>query len=286
MRARFVAALVAALGLLVPIASPVMAGDCQTEGGSNGNVLEFTETCATDPGGDPGNSGPNAPADDSPDPYTAYKWVSVCASDPNITPADLDCAATFNCPDPEHRPYQLWGRLPDGAWMVVTTGCHNEPPAIEPPVVEPPTVTPGNVLTALRRVGLPELTTVVQPAGKTLVNFDTNFYTEPRPVTLTLTLLGQRVEVEATPARYRWDFGDGTSASTADPGAAYPELSVTHRYDDARVTVHPSVETTYTARFRVRGGDWQDVGGTVTAVGPTTALRVAEATGLLSGNHR
>ncbi len=92
--------------------------------------------------------------------------------------------------------------------------------------------------------------------------------------------------MEATPATYRWEFGDGTSARTADPGAAYPELAVTHRYVDARVTVHPSVETTYTARFRVRGGDWQDVGGTVTAAGPPTALRIAEATGLLSGEHR
>ncbi len=51
------------------------------------------------------------------------------------------------------------------------------------------------------------------------------------------------------------------------------------------MTVHPSVETTYTARFRVEGGDWQDVGGTVTAAGPATVLRIAEATPLLSGER-
>ena len=76
--------------------------------------------------------------------------------------------------------------------------------------------------------------------------------------------------------------------TTTEPGAAYPELAVTHRYVDARVTVQPSVATTYTARFRVAGGgggEWQDVGGTVTASGPPTALRVAEAIPVLSGDH-
>ena len=206
----------------------------------------------------------------------------MCTSDPRVNPGDVDCAAALGCPDPQQRLWQLWGRLPNGNWTTVTTGCFGG----TPPAYKPPTVTPGQVLEALRRVGLPELPTVVQPAGKTLVNFDTNFYTEPRPVTLTLTLLGQRVQVEATPTTYRWDFGDGATATTSEPGAAYPNLAITHRYADARVTVHPSVETTYTARFRVGGGDWQDVGGTVTAAGPATALRIAEATPLLSGEHR
>ena len=240
------------------------------------------ETCTTNPGGDPGQSGPNQPASETPSPFVAYEWASICAIQPGISPGDLDCVAAFSCADPDQRLWQLWGRLRNGDWRTVTTGCFGG----APPAYEPPTVTPGDVLTALRRVGLPELTTVVQPEGKTLVNFDTNFYTEPVPVTLTLTLLGQRVDVEATPATYRWDFGDGTTVTTSDPGAAYPDLSITHRYADAGVTVRPHVTTTYTARFRVRGGAWQDVGGTVTVPGPATALRVAEATPLLSGEHR
>ncbi len=227
---------------------------CSIESGAQDSYYTFTGNCTTDPGGDPGGSGPNGSAgDSSSDPYRAYEWASICTSNPNINPGDVDCAAALSCPDPQQRLWQLWGRLPDGSWTTVTTGCFGG----TPPAYEPPTVTPGDVLTALRRVGLPKLATVVQPADKTLVNFDTNFYTVPRPVRLTLTLLGQRVEVEATPTTYRWDFGDGTAATTADPGAAYPELTVTHRYADARVTVHPSVQTTYTARFRVRGGDWR-----------------------------
>ena len=244
-----------------------------------GGEIGIAVTCTEPGGGDPDVPAGNGSS--APDPYTAYRWASICTPDPNVPPGAVECAAALICPDPQQRMWQLWGRLPDGSWRTVTTGCFGG----TPPVYEPPTVTPGDVLTALRRVGLPELSTVVQPADKTLVNFDTNFYTEPQPVTLTLTLLEQQVQVEATPASYRWDFGDGTSATTTDPGSAYPELTITHRYDDARVTVHPSVQTTYTARFRVEGGDWQDVGGTVTAAGPATALRIAEATPLLSGDH-
>ena len=150
---------------------------------------------------------------------------------------------------------------------------------------EPPTVTPGMVLDELRRVGLPALEVEVQPAGKTLVNFDTIFHTDPRPVDVDLTILGQAVQVRATPATYQWLFGDGAAMTTATPGEGYPSREIVHRYLDAGVTVEPSVSVVYGARFRVGGGGWQDVGGTVTIPGPPEGLRVVEAVGVLSGEH-
>ena len=142
------------------------------------------------------------------------------------------------------------------------------------------------VLSALRRVGLPELTTFVQPESKTLVNFDTIFYTDPEPVNLDLTILGQGVEVEARTTTYRWVFGDGTETTTESPGAPYPSKEITHRYVDAAVTVNPHVEAVYSARFRVSGGEWQEIGETITTVGPDAELRVVEGTPLLAGDVR
>src|SRR3712207_410040 len=206
--ARLCAGLLTSAAWFLALTSDAVAGDCATEGGVGSGYIELDGTCSDPPGGDPGTSGPNQPAGDSdPAPYSAYRWASMCTKDPTVRPGDVDCAAADACPDPQQRLWQLWGRLPNGSWTTVTTGCFGG----VPPAYEPPTVTPGQVLEAIRRVGLPELPTVVQPAGKTLVNFDTNFYTEPQPVTLSLTLLGQAVQVEATPATYRWDFGDGTS---------------------------------------------------------------------------
>jgi hypothetical protein len=148
-----------------------------------------------------------------------------------------------------------------------------------------PVVTSAVVLNALRRIGLPALEVQIQPEDKTLVNFDTIFYAEPQPVTRDLTLLGQRVRVEARASSFVWSFGDGETARTATPGAPYPAKDVVHKYFDAHVTVAPSVAVTYTARFRVNGGAWQDVDGTVTIDGPPASLRIAEAVAVLSGNH-
>ncbi len=157
--------------------------------------------------------------------------------------------------------------------------------AVDEPEAEQPQVTPGLVLEALRRVGLPALAVQTQPESKTLVNLDTIFFADSSEVRRTLTILGQAVEVVATPAAYHWDFGDGTRLTTREPGAPYPSKDITHRYLDAHVTVRPQVAVEYAARFRVGGGAWQEIGDTVTITGPLAELRVAEATAVLSGKH-
>jgi hypothetical protein len=180
--------------------------------------------------------------------------------------------------------WELWGRRPqpNPGWDYVSSQCLGAPPtAAQTPK---PQVTPGLVLNAIRRIGLPQLSVHIQPQGKTLVNFDTNFYVDPQQFSRTLTLLGQSVDVEATPTGYTWRHGDGTSATTTDPGAPYPDLAVTYAYSTA-ATVAPSVQVTYTARFRVGGGAWQQIPGTVTVDGPPTNLLVVEGTGVLSGEH-
>jgi hypothetical protein len=100
----------------------------------------------------------------------------------------------------------------------------------------------------LRRIGLPTLEAKTQPADKTLVNFATIFYTEAEPFTTTVRLLGQQVNIEATPAQFSWHFGDGSTRTTASPGAPYPSKELTYSYSDADTTVQPSVDVTYTAR--------------------------------------
>ena len=91
--------------------------------------------------------------------------------------------------------------------------------------------------------------------------------------------------MEATPSSYTWHHGDGSATTTAGPGARYPAKDVVHEYTDAHVTVSPSVDVTYSARFRVNGGAWQDIPETVTIAGPGGSLRIAEATAVLSGDY-
>jgi hypothetical protein len=137
----------------------------------------------------------------------------------------------------------------------------------------------------LRRIDLPPSELQIQPPkGRTLVNFDTNFYTEQPAFDRTVRLLGRRVDLRIWPREFRWVFGDGGELAGASPGAPYPDLLITHNYLQ-KGGVSPRVDTTYAARFRVDGGPWQDVDGTVTVPGDPVQLEVITARPVLVGEN-
>lgn len=140
-----------------------------------------------------------------------------------------------------------------------------------------PEVTPALVLAAFQRLPLPPSRLRVQPPnGRTLVNFDTNFFTRREPFGRHVTLLGRRVDLRIWPSAFTWRFGDGEAATTTTPGAPYPDLQVTHSYT-ATGPVRASVDTIYEAQWRVGGQPWRPVPGTVTIPGAAVGLDVVEA---------
>ncbi|KAA1419222.1 hypothetical protein F0U44_12290 [Nocardioides humilatus] len=136
---------------------------------------------------------------------------------------------------------------------------------------------------AFQRIPLPPSTFTVQPpGGKTLVNFDTNFFTRPPNLDRTIRLLGQRVDLRIRASSYTWHFGDGESTATDKPGAPYPRLLITHNYvRTGRYAT--SMDTTWVADYRVGGGNWQPVPGGVTITGSSVGLRAIEASPTLVG---
>ena len=215
-----------------------------------------------------------------------YRWIVACAGPgtPGTASTETDCPAARVCADANDRLYRLWGRTENPpSWLPLSTRCFGEPPtAADTPR---PRVTPALVLNEIRRIGLPTLQARTQPEGKTLVNFDTIFYTEAPEFVRTITLLGQQVDVVAEAVEYTWYYGDGGFATTATPGAPYPSKEITYRYAHAGTTVRPRVDVTYSARFRVNGGAWQSIPETVTIAGPEGDLRVSEARAVLSGDY-
>lgn len=148
----------------------------------------------------------------------------------------------------------------------------------EPSEAKPAPITPAQVRRAFARLPLPASTLVIQPPdGLTLVNFDTNFYTtSTASITRRVRLLGRPVTIEATPSEYDWQFDDGDSLATDEPGAPYPDLTVTHNYL-RKGTYAPRLDTVYSGRFRVGNGAWQQIPGTVTIAGAPQRLRAIEA---------
>lgn len=177
----------------------------------------------------------------------------------------------------------------DGA-SVTSLGVQCIEPSEVPEAAAPPQVTRGMVAAAFRRVPLPDSSLgLAPPGGRTLVGLDTVLWTQAEPFTEVLTLLGQRVELEIEPSSYAWSHGDGTGQETTSPGMPYAEGRpfsdyVTHAYTRTSDAVSLSVDTTWSARFRVGGGLWQDVGETVTIDGAPVTLAVVEAEPNLVGS--
>jgi len=145
-----------------------------------------------------------------------------------------------------------------------------------------PELTEGDVLRAVREIGLPSLKVRIQPGEETLVNIETIFYTRPQAFERSITLLGFDIDLSAEPVRYTWVHDDGTASTTSRPGKPYPAMDVTHRYREPADDVHPRVDVTYRVRYRVDGGAWQTIGQTLLASGPAAELDVREAAPVLT----
>jgi hypothetical protein len=171
----------------------------------------------------------------------------------------------------------LWERTtPDavaGAWRLVTDwSC-----------ASPADVTPAMVEAAFRRLPLAPSALIVQPGrGWVLVNKPTAVHADGGPQTLTTTVLGIDVTITATPTRYAWDFGDGATLTTTDPGRPWPNGTLTHGY--TRVgSYRLSLDTTWSATYTLAGDPTVlDVPGTATTTGAVT-LEVRERRAYLVG---
>ncbi|MBD7920001.1 hypothetical protein H9657_17150 [Cellulomonas sp. Sa3CUA2] len=140
------------------------------------------------------------------------------------------------------------------------------------------------VLTAedFRRLPLPAPVLNVQPDGEwVLVNIQTIVFTDPTPVMLTTEVLGFPVTVEATPSQFTYDWGDGHSTVTHDPGSPYPAFDVFHEYEAVgRVAI--TLTTEWTGRYQVAGDpQWREVTGTATTAATSRPLDVQERTSRL-----
>lgn len=178
--------------------------------------------------------------------------------------------------------YQAFAVRADGRMEYRGTVCRGGDSVPGSDVAAPVEVTSAMVLRALRRVGVPEPVLVVSPpGGRTLVNLETIFSTEVEPFTASVRLVGRRVDVRVEPVGFVWSHGDGTSQRSDFAGRSYAEgvawsEYLTHAYSVAGV-VRAGVSVEYAARFRVDGGRWREVEGTVRVAGEPVELRVVEA---------
>jgi len=201
--------------------------------------------------------------------------LEVGSSDNAVQQGDAQPGTTETSSDPGPPPASHTGGV-IGRCLGSPTTCIDEPASAASAALL--------VRRAFKRVPLPAARLVVQPpGGKTLVNFETIFSTEAAPFKRTVRLLGHEVVLKIRPSSFSWHFGDDSEPlSTTDGGRRYQrglpmDSYITHEYTHANVTVHPRVDTTYSAEYSVDGQPFQPVIGTVTIDGAPVSLRVVEA---------
>ena len=220
----------------------------------------------------------------------SYMWVPTC---PGALPGDgnvgeLDCPAAHSCADPQLMSMSLYamqltnpaGQPIQRGWVYLGSECRD--PQDAGPTRQPRVLTWSDVLSAIRQVGVPGAS--VEAPDYTLVNLESTFYTEPTTVERDLVIIGYDVQVRAEPSAYTWHWGDGSSQTTDTPGHPYPSKDITHTYVRAtppNAALRLSVDVTYTAQYRVDGGDWQQIPETLTITGPGTDLPIKQASAVL-----
>lgn len=106
-----------------------------------------------------------------------------------------------------------------------------------------------------------------QPNGFSLRNGNAHMFAVPNPQTFNVEIFDEPVRVRAIPQSYVWNYGDGQSRRTQNPGKPMPD----HTFDQPTDTSHVYTETgdfqirlntAYRGEFSVDGGPWIPIPGT------------------------
>ncbi|MFC7487215.1 hypothetical protein ACOCJ7_00240 [Knoellia sp. CPCC 206453] len=144
--------------------------------------------------------------------------------------------------------------------------------------------TMAQIMQAFRDVNFTKGDLKIQPVGNvTLVNLPTYFEaTWPEagvgPDEIDATpLLGYRLEIQAEARSLTYVYGDGNSSEpTTSLGGPHPNGDI--RWTYTKPGVMPTrLDTTYGGRFRLNGGQWIAIPGTVDVQGTPVNLTVREA---------
>ena len=163
---------------------------------------------------------------------------------------------------------------PVGPWIPLDRGC------VDITALNP-APSPGEVFRYFQTLPLPQLPTRQQPPGNGLVGLPVIFFTDgPTTQTFTLDIRGFTVDITATATTFIWHTGDGTDLTTTDPGAPYPEHTVSHDYASGTWTA--ALTTTWTGTFSIDGGLTVPVPGSTTTDGPPVTFDVLQARPVLT----
>jgi hypothetical protein len=122
----------------------------------------------------------------------------------------------------------------------------------------------------------------MEPNGWMVVGLDTNFYATVEYGVQTGLLLDKPASVRFTAERYRWSYGDGTSATRSTRGSSWAESGVkefdrtptSHIFRTAG-TYSIDLVVDFSAEYQYSGGTWVPISGRI----PVAANRLVAVAG-------
>lgn len=127
-----------------------------------------------------------------------------------------------------------------------------------------------------------------EPNGWAVIGLDANFVASAKAHTASGPLLGVQADVRFTPVTFRWGYGDGIRSTTSTGGRTWKALGVPEFSPTATSHIYAKsgsytldVAVIYTAQFRVGGGAWRDIPGTLSLSAPTSTIVAGDAATVL-----
>lgn len=133
-------------------------------------------------------------------------------------------------------------------------------------------------------------TVLMEPAGWSIVGLETNLYADTVEHEIAGELAGLPAVVRFTPVGYRWDYGDGSSATTRQRGASWTGLggsefsptSTSHVFERAG-TFGLRSSVVFRAEYRFGPAAWVPVAGTLAVPLSDQTVVVGRAATVLVG---
>lgn len=231
---------------------PTRVTVARVQSGPNGIII-FIRVTESQPGGAmrPTTGSGSSPGSGGP----------VCSAQPaiigNASRSWFEAGAATH---PDQVPYALYcdGGFQGIVWLPATANPSTVRVTTDPGGSVDPRSLAQNLLDSIQ---LPEITIGVNP-GTGLVALTSWFWVEGydgTPITRSASLGGVTVEVELTPTRYHWTFGDGADMTTTSLGRRYPaESDLKHTYEQSSLRAGGAytvtLEVTFTVQVRVNDG--------------------------------
>lgn len=194
-------------------------------------------------------------------PECVWKVVQACKPEKN-------CAPWLICPQDKTRYTYHLSR--GGPFSMVGTACLGDE---EPGTT---TVVFGSRMRERLRQSVPPLAMSCQPQRYALVRLPVVCASgQVQSLSRSDRYLGHGLQLEAQ-AEWVWNWGDGSSLRTANPGSRWPDTSVSHAYAN-RGLIRVVVRSEWRAQFRIDGSSWIEVDGGPIVQRAQAGLDVREA---------